>query len=115
MKFIATKDKLIRVGKLKHVLAQKGQMIDLPEWMGKIHKFSILRKGVEVKHVPEPEVIDNSYEEKLAKVKGMGKKRAIDFIKIFPTEEVLKKAIKDKKHISGRDDVVKRIKKMFSD
>lgn len=113
MKFIATKTKYIYLGDLVHVLAKEGEVIDLPEWIGKIHEFSYLKEGVEIKH--EPEVKVDSYLEKLETIKGMGPKRVTDFIKVYPTEESIRTAVKEKQHISGRDDTVKRIVEMFSD
>ena len=53
------------------------------------------------------------YKEKIESIKGVGKKTAKDLIQVYPTEEILIKALKSGKDMPIRDDLAKLIKKKF--
>ena len=127
MLFIKKDDKpeKIRVKDLKFrgfkwVTIYNGDQIDLLEDHG-------LRLGL----VPVKKAEDNSkskgkenkeeselkkvliYKEKIESIKGVGKKTAKDLIQVYPTEEILIKALKSGKDMPIRDDLAKLIKKKF--
>lgn len=114
-----------------------GGIVDIPKEYGKNLGFLSMEKeevelevGVEVLAEPDPDIvravempnaeavfgsgkIEAKYLSKLLDIQGIGPKIAQDTVAAYPTEAALKKAIKNKGHISARDDIVVSLKKAF--
>lgn len=130
MKFVNNGEpKKIRVGDINAydwLTIRTGQIVDLPEKLGKIHNFDVVSEDVknvkaevssvgdvevETKQIADPSSKKKRFEEKLKSIKGIGKKTAEDILKHFPTEEDL---IKNLNNLGLRDDIELKIKKEFS-
>ena len=98
-----------------------GDQIDIPEIIGRTHGFEQVdtempktTKGkIGKKTVETKQLETGNFEEKLTKIKGLGKKTAKDIVALYPTEESLKNAIKNGKSIPVRDDIESKLKKKF--
>jgi len=71
--------------------------------IGKVTTGKIGKKKVETKQF-------DSYKIKLEDIKGIGKKTVKDIIKVYPSEEDLKKAISENDELPFRDDVEKLLR-----
>jgi len=104
----------------KWVTIYNGDQIDLLEDHGlrlglvpvKKAEDNSKSKGKENKEEPELKKV-LIYKEKIESIKGVGKKTAKDLIQVYPTEEILIKALKSGKDMPIRDDLAKLIKKKF--
>jgi len=78
--------------------------------------FDAIQEKVEEKkliEVPEAEMIEKAYEDKLLKVNGIGKKTVKDILSKYPTEKSLTDALKNEEHLPFRDDVANILMKIF--
>lgn len=74
-------------------------------------KQNKLKTEKEPEQVPEEVAV--AYVDKLRSIDGVGEKTAKDIIKVFPTEELLKKAIESGEDIPIRDDIAALVKDKF--
>ena len=96
---------------------RQNQEVDLPESIGRIHGFKVEQPKVTTGKIGNTKVetkqFNDKFEQKLLKIKGLGGKTAKDIIRIYPTEDALKKAIKSGKDLPIRDDLEKKLKRKF--
>jgi 5'-3' exonuclease len=120
----------IRIGESHNaswISVKHGQEIDIPENIGKLYGFepvkafesSIAKTKVETKVIEkkEPKTSQTKdskwFLEELKSIRGIGKKRAKDIVKVYPNKENLIDAIKSGKHLPFRDDVEEKLKKKY--
>jgi 5'-3' exonuclease len=117
------KIRLVDGFKFKWVKVKTGEKIDLPFEVGIKHNFKMEVEAIESKvngvkvetKVIKPEdKKKDSYEKELQAIKGIGKKTAKDIVKVYPTKDLLIKAIEEEKHLPFRDDVVTKLKKKIN-
>ena len=106
------------------------QIVDIPFYSGKNIALTPVKDVVEEKpkiEKPKEKVEDHEqkkedkevdagfrkkqYKEKLVAIKGVGKKSAEDIIKDYPTQEILKEAIKNGEEIHNYDNVDAAVKR----
>lgn len=81
----------------------------------KAEESSIGHVKVETKKIEDPSKIKlPEFEKELTNIKGIGAKTAWDIAKVFKSKEDLIKAIKSKKGLPFRDDVVELLKKHYN-
>jgi len=109
------------VGGFRWLTLRKGQTLELPEYVGLAYGFERAEEVVEKpkrkvtkgKVHKKKQVETKQFEDKLLKVKGLGKKTAQDLMNIYPNEQGLRKAIQKGKEVPVRDDIAKLLKKKF--
>ena len=85
------------------------------------NKFAALAMGLTLLDEDDPvdtademaESDDNSYSDKIASIKGIGKKTAKDIQSVFPQEDDLIEALKGGDDLPFRDDVAEKLKKFY--
>jgi hypothetical protein len=97
---------------------RSGELIDLPESVGRTYGFSEVREttGEIASTKVETKQFETSKDEfikSISKVRGIGKKTAKDIASVFPSEEALLIAIAEDEDLPFRDDVVVKLKKHF--
>lgn len=102
---------------------RKDETIDLPEEIGLIHGFELIKTtkgiiGTETVETKQIESIqksnqDGEFLKELIKIKGIGKEYANDIIIAFPNEECLRKAIKENKELQFRKDINKILREIY--
>ncbi len=126
--------KFINEGKPKHVrqgqwpicywiTLRTGETIELLEDVGLRYGFKKMKTTegniggtkVETKQIDHSKNKneEESYSKKLNDIKGIGKKTAKDIVKVFPTEEKLKKAISNDDELPFRDDVEIKLRRKY--
>jgi len=103
-------------GRFKWKLLKKGETINLSKEVGlryglkkmKTTEGQIGQTKVETKQLESP-----NFQKELESINGIGKKTAKDITKVFPTEEKLKEAIKNKEQLAFRDDVEIKLREKY--
>lgn len=110
-----------RDGRYAWTGVKTGDIIDLPEAVGKAQGFEELKttegkigqEKVETKQIEMPDSQKDTYRERLRNIKGIGRKTVEDIIKVYPSEEELIKAISENKKLPFRDDVENKLKEEY--
>ena len=112
--------RLVRIGtseKADWVPVASGQEVDLPEEVGRHHRFKpvtfesdIHGKKVETKLIDYTP--DDLFFKELVKIKGIGKKTAKDIVK-WATREKLIEAIKERESLPFRDDIEEKLRRKY--
>ena len=93
------------------------EIVDLPEEIGILNHLEKVETtgqiGKVVVETKQFEVNKKEFQNKLEKIKGIGKKTAKDIVDIFSDEENLKKSLITNENIPIRDDVEKILKKEY--
>lgn len=58
-------------------------------------------------------ISNEDYKNKLIAVKGIAEKTALDIMRVYPTEESLKKAIDNGENLPVRDDIERKLKETW--
>lgn len=110
-------------GRFKWESVKNGEIIELPEHLGRAYGFEKLgikpkviegkigKTKVETKQL-EIWTPDDVFFSELKKIKGIGKKTALDIVN-WGTKEKLIEQIKLKAHLPFRDDVVEKLKRKY--
>jgi hypothetical protein len=125
MKFKNTTGKmhLVRKGSNVFIDVNPGDVVDIPEHVGKNLGFLVLREKVELKEESEAEKQPKEKESEVKKPEewydvlinedGIGPKRAEDIINRFPSEELLRLHIISGEKPGFRDDIDELLIKRF--
>jgi hypothetical protein len=118
------KIRLVDGFRFKWIKVENGEKIDLPIEVGIKHNFKMEKVEaieskvngvkVETKVIKPKDKKKDSYEKELQAIKGIGKKTTKDIVKVYPTKDLLIKAIEEEKHLPFRDDVVTKLKKKIN-
>jgi hypothetical protein len=117
------KIRLVDGFRFKWIKVENGEKIDLPFEVGikyfKMEKVESIESKVngvkvETKVIKPKDKKKDSYEKELQAIKGIGKKTTKDIVKVYPTKDLLIKAIEEEKHLPFRDDVATKLKKKIN-